>query len=247
MLLTTAARRSAAVGIAVLLLAAPTAAQAAAPPAPVNSVGVLSLLDSGGNVLAAGSTAAQPGFSAALAPASCPAGFSDAARLSAIRADGSVVVISATTPLADPLQPAKVPTSPVLADYALGDGATVTLECLSVRGGVPVPAATVFSIGLDIAGGAFTLVPAPVVPTSPPATNPPVTDPPTAGPSTGPSAGPSTAPSNMQTSGVANGKTNGDLASTGTAALPLLAGAGLLLVAGSSVLLWRRRQAGKRA
>ncbi|WP_154606366.1 LPXTG cell wall anchor domain-containing protein [Arthrobacter sp. AQ5-05] len=242
MSLNTAARRAAAVGIAALLLAAPTAAHAAAPPAPANSVGVLSLLDAGGAVLGAGSVTAQPGFSGALAPAPCPAGFADAARLGAIRGDGSTVVISATTLLADAAQPARVLAAPVLADYALGDGATVTLECLSLMGGIPVPAATVFSTGLDISGGAFTVFPAPAVPTSPPTVAPPTTTPATPVPTTAPS----TVPSNAPTHGVAEGQGNNGLASTGAAALPLLAGAGLLLAGGTGLLLWRRRQAGKR-
>jgi len=240
--LNTAARRATAVGIAALLLAAPAAAQAAAPPAPANSVGVLELLDAGGTVQAVGSTTAQPGFSAALAPAPCPAGYADAARLAAIRGDGSAVVISATTPLLDPAKAALVPVVSVLADYALGGGATLALECLSLRGGIPVPAATVFTVGLDISGGQFTLVPAPVLPTTPPTTNPPATDPPTVGSTAVPSAAPSSATAHA----VAAGQSRGGLASTGATALPLLAGAGLLLAGGAGVLLWRRRQAGKR-
>lgn len=247
MSLISAARRSAAVAAFALLLAAPAAAQAAAPPAPENSVGILALLDAQGGVLSEGSTTAQPGFAAALAPAPCPAGFADAARVSVVPAGGAAVVISATVPLADAAKPAEVPVQAVLADYAVGSGATVLLECLAVQGGIPVPAATVFSVGLDISGSAFAVVPKPVLPSTPPASpvataTPTPTQTPTPAPSSAAAQTPSDA-ATMPAAGSGTGATANDLASTGSAALPLLFGAGLLSAAGAGLLLWRRGRA----
>lgn len=245
--LNTPARLATAIGVGALLLAAPAAAHAAAPPTPENSVGILTLLDTGGKVVAVGSTTAQPGFATVLAPAPCPAGFTDAARASVVPAGGKAMVISATIPLTNPAAPAAVPVLAVLDDYKLGSGATVALECLSVKGGIPVPAASVFSVGLDIAGTGYTVVPAPVLPSNPPTTAPgttgPTTSPPTAS-ATAPQSVPATAGAETAPgSQAASGSGRGDLASTGSATLPLLFGAGILSAAGAALLLRRRSKA----
>ncbi|WP_155848570.1 hypothetical protein [Arthrobacter sp. 35W] len=246
MSLTTATRQLASIAaVSILLLAAPAAAQAAAPPAPANSRGFLVLVDGSGTALASGSTTAQPGFAAAVAPAACPAGFTDAARLSVVPATGSASVISATTALSDPAAPATVPTAVVLADYALGDGATVVMECLSVRNGIPVPAATVFSAGLDISGTSFAVVPAPALPsatataTSSGSSSPTGSGSPTDGAQQG-------TPAATPGAGAPTDAGQG-LASTGATVLPILLGAGGLVAAGVGAMLCRRRNAGARA
>lgn len=241
MLLKTAAHRVTVVGVAALLLGAPAAAHASAPPAPANSVGVLTLLDADSQIIAGGSLAAQPSFAAARAPVACPAGFRDAARLAAIRTDGSVVIISATVPLLEGSTPAQVPMVSVLSDFGLGDGATVAMECLSLRGGIPVPAATVFSIGLDISADAFMLRPAPAIPTTPPTTTPTT---PAGGVDPGqvlppPAAG---SPVPSSTAGAGSAQREDNLAITGSTVFPLLASAGVLLIGGIGAVLWRRRK-----
>ncbi|GAA4655688.1 LPXTG cell wall anchor domain-containing protein [Arthrobacter cryoconiti] len=242
MLLKTAAHRVTVVGVAALLLGAPAAAHASAPAAPANSVGVLTLLDADSQIIAGGSLAAQPSFAAARAPVACPAGFRDAARLAAIRTDGTVVVISATVPLIEGSMPAQVPMVSVLSDFGLGDGATLAMECLSLRGGIPVPAATVFSIGLDISADVFMLRPAPAIPTTPPPTTTPTT--PAGGVDPGqvlpPPAAGSAIPSS--TAGAASAQREDNLATTGSTVFPLLASAGLLLIGGIGAVLWRRRK-----
>lgn len=254
MSLKTAARRTAVIGVAALLLAAPAASHADAPPAPENNAGILALLDAGGEVLASGSTTAQPGFTSALAPTACPVDFAEAARVSVVPVGGKPVVISATVPLADPAVAAKVPVPAVLADYALGSGATVMLECLSVHGGIPLPAAAVFSVGLDISGSGYTVVPAPLLPTVPPSAAAPSTSAPTE-PGSVPPAGPSGSTSDSAQFGTSSAGTtghsetavagtgSGELASTGARLLPLLFGAGLLGAGGAGMLLWKRSRA----
>ena len=132
MSLISAARRSAAVAAFALLLAAPAAAQAAAPPAPENSVGILALLDAQGGVLSEGSTTAQPGFVAALAPAPCPAGFADAARVSVVPAGGAAVVISATVPLGKPAP--SFLANATLETYIQGTVPQASSSCIACHG-----------------------------------------------------------------------------------------------------------------
>lgn len=169
-----------------IALAAPVASFALAPTVPSNSVGIVTLKDATGRVLADGSTTSSPSFASVTAADACSTGFTDAARISLITDSGAAFVVSASEPIADPAQPAVVSTDVVLADYPLSTGVTLALECLRLERGIAVAAPTVFSVGLDIASARFVVAPVPVIPT--PTPTPTSTSTPTATPTPTPTS-----------------------------------------------------------
>ncbi|MGO4102438.1 hypothetical protein AB4Y63_00660 [Leifsonia sp. YAF41] len=213
-----------------IALAAPVASFALAPTVPSNSVGIVTLKDATGRVLADGSTTSSPSFASVTAADACSTGFTDAARISLITDSGAAFVVSASEPIADPAQPAVVSTDVVLADYPLSTGVTLALECLRLERGIAVAAPTVFSVGLDIASARFVVAPVPVIPTPTPTptatTTPTATPTPTAKPSVTPAPRPAAtpgAPGGGASQGGPMASTGLDIASPIAAALVLAA------------------------
>ncbi|WP_261166977.1 hypothetical protein [Microbacterium sp. Marseille-Q6965] len=147
---------SAVVSAAVVSGAAPASAAVATPP--------LVLRDDAGASLSVVDAAAHPSFASATAAEACPAG-ADAARL-VVEADGRVV-ISSVQPLADAATPPTVEPELPLADATDADAFALTLECVDVQQGVPVPTGAVFSVDLTrIDGVRYRVTPAPAAATT---------------------------------------------------------------------------------
>ncbi len=246
MSLTTSSPRSIPVALAAAAIVGSVVLTAA--PALAVAPSALVLNDAAGVAVTEGDATANPSFASATLTAGCPDGAQDAARLS-VTADASVVVVSPTIST-DGARPVTVPLyssfSEVVPAGVDGGGATLTLECLAVAGGIPVtvvPAATVpvaFSAGRWAISSTPTPSPTPTEASpAPSATGSAPTTSPSAASSAG--LGASASPS---TAGSVAGRPSSGLANTGAQVTGVVGiGIGLLaLVAGALLIAVRRRR-----
>lgn len=205
----------------------------------------LVLQDSAGTTVTSGDATAYPSFASATLAEGCPSGAQDAARLS-VTADTSVVVVGATIST-DGASPVTVPMSSSFAEVVPAGveagGATLTLECLAVSGGIPVtviPAATLpiaFSAGQWSISG--TTVPTPTPTGASPAPTPSATS---SGPTSTPTAAASGAAATPSSSATPAAGSASGLANTGVQVAGVV-GIGLLaLAAGTLVTVVRARR-----
>ncbi|MCM3613304.1 hypothetical protein M3672_02490 [Microbacterium enclense] len=207
----------------------------------------LVLQDSAGTTVTSGDATAYPSFASATLAEGCPSGAQDAARLS-VTADTSVVVVSATIST-DGASPVTVPMSSSFAEVVPAGveagGATLTLECLAVSGGIPVtvvPAATLpiaFSAGQWSISGTTTPTPTPTPTDASPAPTP---SPTSSGPTSTPTAAASGAAATPSSSAAPAAGSASGLANTGVQVAGVV-GIGLLaLAAGTLVTVVRARR-----
>ncbi|MGN7186443.1 hypothetical protein [Microbacterium enclense] len=213
----------------------------------VGAVPSLVLQDSAGTTVTSGDATAYPSFASATVAGGCPSGAQDAARLS-VTADTSVVVVSATIST-DGASPVTVPMSSSFAEVVPAGveagGATLTLECLAVSGGIPVtvvPAATLpiaFSAGQWSISG--TTVPTPT-PTPTDASPSPTPSPTSSGPTSTPTAAASGGAATPSSSAAPAAGPASGLANTGVQVAGVV-GIGLLaLAAGTLITVVRARR-----
>ncbi|KSU56372.1 hypothetical protein [Microbacterium enclense] len=215
----------------------------------VAAVSSLVLQDSAGTTVTSGDATAYPSFASATLAEGCPSGAQDAARLS-VTADTSVVVVSATIST-DGASPVTVPMSSSFAEVVPAGveagGATLTLECLAVSGGIPVtvvPAATLpiaFSAGQWSISGTTMPTPTPT-PTPTDASPAPTPSPTSSGPTSTPTAAASGAAATPSSSAAPAAGSASGLANTGVQVAGVV-GIGLLaLAAGTLITVVRARR-----
>ena len=229
-------------------LTAPGAAVAAPVPA---EPAALVMRDAGGSAITSGDARTDPSFASALLAAGCPADVDDAARLS-VTAGGTTVVTSPTiavVPGSSVEVPMTISFAEVVVDGVESGGATLALECLLVRSGVPSSVVTAATLPVTFAAGTWSVPRADVDPAPP-------SDEPTTVP-TGPAAGPSPAPSegaegagagagpSPRSSATTRPAGAGGLAFTGGQVAGIGALAAGLLAGGAALALRARRTAAR--